>query len=334
MTSLRIGVLADAPGKQQYLHQVVEQVGHQLVYSTLLQNANAQALEDTGLGIQAWIVDVEDGDGAEEELTLAGVAEASDVLLNRLLEVATVPVILSASSEYAEGTEAHKAWLRRMALRLQRLSGDINLQRTSRATSLWVLAASTGGPAAVKEFLSHLPPELGVAFVYVQHIDAGHGATLVKMMSGAGHYPASLSCQGAVLQRDALVLVTADQRVDIQDNGTLLHSSLGWGGQYAPSVDQVAANVARVYGERSGLIVFTGMGDDGAAGGRMIRQRGGQVWTQSLETCTSDSMPAAAVASGCTSFSGSPVELAEKLVNFLSGRSLTQGDKLHRKALP
>lgn len=333
MSSLQIGVLVDSALKQRYLQDVVRQVNHRVAYSAFLSAADPAKLANTDGQIEAWVVDVADVDPDSDELALPDNPSAADALLNSLLESATVPVILADSSEYPVGTEEHRAWLRRIAQRLERLSGDINLQETTSASSLWVLAASTGGPAAVKEFLAHLPPELGLAFVYVQHIDANYGATLVKMMSGAGHYPASLPRQGAVLQRDTLVLLTADQRVDIQENGTLLHSDRGWGGHYAPSVDQVAGNVARVYGERSGLIVFSGMGNDGVAGGRLVRQQGGQVWVQTPATCASDSMPVAVQAAGCAGFSGTPGELAQQLAEFVGGYTVP-GKKPRRKALP
>ena len=311
MCALRVGILVDSAVKQHYLTGLVTQAGHQVACITILLNA-APATSDTP--VDAWIVDVTADHSANTEQDATHLAH--DQFVEHLLENATVPVILSDSSEYSEGSDEHKAWLRRTTDRLQRLSGDINLQQTERAPRLWVLAASTGGPAAVKEFISHLPAELGIAFVYVQHIDAHYSTTLIRMMSGAGHYPAALACQGAVLQPDGITLISAERRVDILENGTLLVSEKPWGGCYAPSIDQVVANVARIYRERSGLIVFTGMGDDGAASARLIKQQGGQVWVQTPASCTSSSMPEAALATNCVGFSGTPQELAQQLARF------------------
>lgn len=310
MGALRIGILVDSAAKQQHLTSLVTQAGHKILCSSVLSKM-ALDNNDTTEQPDAWIIDV-----VADHSAITEVNAANAQLLDHLLESVTVPVILSDSSEYIEGSDDHRAWLRRMTLRLQRLSGDINLQQTERAPFLWVLAASTGGPAAVKEFFSHLPAELGIAFIYVQHIDANYSTTLIRMMSSAGSYPASLACHGTVLQRDAITLITAERRVDILENGTLLVTEQPWGGCYAPSIDQVAANVARVYREHSGLIVFTGMGDDGAASGRLIKQQGGQVWVQTPASCTSASMPEAALATTCVSYSGTPKELAQQLAAF------------------
>jgi chemosensory pili system protein ChpB (putative protein-glutamate methylesterase) len=236
------------------------------------------------------------------------------LLLEQLFAQSRVPIILSDSSEFAQGSEAHNAWLRRTGLRLQRLRGDINLQLANPASELWVLAASTGGPAAVKRFLAQLPANLGVAFLYVQHIDANQAVTLNRMMSNAGHYPAMVATQGLVLEANSLTLVTARDPVEILANGTLaVNYGQSWKGSYAPSIDQIAANVARVYRARSGLIIFTGMGDDGAASCRLLKQVGGKAWAQAPDDCTSDSMPVSAIATGCVSLSGTPEFLARAL---------------------
>lgn len=335
-TPLRIGILVDSLLKQQYLATMVAQSGHSVCFRGLL-SLTIDELPDINNAIDAWVIDTTEDWSEEVNLPFAAVqvvggevdgedvdGEEIDVeevdtasTLDYLLEQVTVPVILSDSSEHPAGSNEHSAWLRRMAQRLQRLSGDINLQQAHRAPYLWVLAASTGGPAAVKEFFAHLPGELGIAFVYVQHIDANYAATLIRMMSNAGRYPAALASDGSVLQRDSITLVTAERRVDILENGTLTVTEEPWGGCYAPSIDQVVANVARSYRERCGLIIFSGMGDDGAGSSRLIKQQGGQVWVQQPDSCASSSMPEAALATKCVNFSGTPKELAQQLTQHL-----------------
>ena len=50
------------------------------------------------------------------------------------------------------------------------------------AQRVWVLGASLGGPAAVKQFLDCLPEHLPVAFVLAQHIDGGFLDTLCQVL--------------------------------------------------------------------------------------------------------------------------------------------------------
>ena len=299
---LQLGLLVDSAHKQQALSQLIAHSGHKVGCHLLLsaqQPANAQPLAEP---LDAWVVDVADDYCDEQQL------------LEQLFAQSRVPIILSDSSEFAPDSDEHNAWLRRIALRLQRLRGDINLQQASPASELWVLAASTGGPAAVKRFLATLPANLGIAFLYVQHIDANQAATLNRMMTNAGSYPAMVATQGIVLEANSLTVVTARDPVEILENRTLaVNYGQSWKGSYAPSIDQIAANAARVYRERCGLIIFTGMGDDGAASCRLVKQVGGKAWAQSPNDCTSDSMPVSALATGCISLNGTPEYLAQAL---------------------
>jgi chemosensory pili system protein ChpB (putative protein-glutamate methylesterase) len=305
VSGLRIGLLVDQPLKRQYLGMSVVEAGHEVICSATLGQDSSDLLAQWD--VDAWVVDV----AVPVDENTAFPAEQLETL-EALLESVTVPLIVSDSGEYRPGTDEHNAWLRRTMDKLRQLAGDINLQNTHRANDLWVLAASTGGPAAVKRFLSELPPDLGVAFLYVQHIDTHYTSTLVKMMSDSP-YPASLAVQGEVLQENRLFIVTAQERVEVLENGTFSLSNGPWGGPYAPSVDQLVANVARVYGPRAGLIVFSGMGDDGASAGRLLKQRGGIIWVQSPDSCTSSSMPDTALATGCVSYNGTPEQLARQL---------------------
>ena len=299
---LQLGILVDSAQKQQALTHLVTQSGHKVGCHLLLPTPQAASQKLAEHALDAWVVDVAEDYCDDQQL------------LEQLFAQSRVPIILSDSSEFAPGSEAHSAWLRRTGLRLQRLRGDINLQQANPANELWLLAASTGGPAAVKRFLAQLPANLGIAFLYVQHIDANQAVTLNRMMSNAGSYPAMVATQGVVLEANSLTLVTARDPVEILENGTLVvNYGQSWKGSYAPSIDQLAANAARIYRERCGLIIFTGMGDDGAVSCRLIKQVGGKAWVQSPDDCTSDSMPVSALATGCVGLSGTPEYLARSL---------------------
>lgn len=301
MASLRLGILVDCAIKQQALAQLVTQCGHRLGCQLAL---DLQQTPNTGEPLDAWLVDVAEDYPDDHHL------------LEQLFSESRIPIIFSDSSEFRPGTEEYKACLKRTGQRLTRLSGDVNLQQTKPARDLWILAASTGGPAAVKRFLSQLPNNLGIAFLYVQHIDQQQVAPLNRMMTSAGGYPALVANQGMVLSANCLVMVTASDRVNILENRTLaVELNLGWSGDYAPSIDQISANAARVFRQHCGLIIFTGMGDDGADACRLVKQLGGHVWVQTPSDCTSDSMPNEALATGCVELSGTPETLAQALSN-------------------
>ncbi len=299
---LRIGIIADDSLQQLSLRKVIEagrcQVGSSLLSSQL---QSADQLLDLSDSVDAWLVDVD-----------MDVEQAQ--CLDAWLDEEQQPVIFGDGVP-DPGSENYSAWLRRLTNKVRQLAGVIALQQGSakRANRVWVLGASTGGPAAVKAFLQQLPPELGVAFIYVQHIDSDFDQTLLQMFGSQSHYRIEKASHGSVIQENSLTLIAPDHYVEVLENGTLSVSDRPWSGDYSPSVDQLVANVGRVYGPRSGVIIFSGMGDDGAKAARLMKQCGGEIWAQQPTSCTSSSMPDSVIATSTVSRIDTPEGLATQL---------------------
>jgi len=60
------------------------------------------------------------------------------------------------------------------------------------------------------------------------------------------------------------------------------------------------ASAANVFGNTVLGIVLTGMGADGCEGARLIKERGGQIWSQDEASCVVYGMPAAVAKAGLT----------------------------------
>lgn len=288
-SSLRIGILADTALQQHALREAVTATGHKVGQSFLTDSCDSEQLAAAQSALDVWLVDVD-------------FSQRLGQRLESWLAQNPLPVVIGEGTETKPGTEDNKTWLRRLSNKLRQLNGQLNLAQhpIGVAKEIWVLAASTGGPEAVKQFVEALPQELGVAFIYVQHIDSGFEKTLTDVMNRKGSYPAYEVKHGDVLHANSIAVLRSDQCVEILENATLMVKDEPWPGPYSPSADQVIANVARNFPGRCGAIIFSGMGDDGAVSSRLMRQRGGPVWVQSPETCACASMPEAAIAINST----------------------------------
>lgn len=51
------------------------------------------------------------------------------------------------------------------------------------------LGASTGGLEAFEQFFRHVPPDCGVAFVLIPHLDPGHASILTAILQHATVMP-------------------------------------------------------------------------------------------------------------------------------------------------
>lgn len=182
------------------------------------------------------------------------------------------------------------------------------------AQTVWVLGASLGGPQALKEFLMQLPEPLPVSFVIAQHIGKPFVPLLAEQLNRVSKLHVRPAEEGCQLRSGEVVLVPVDRRFALADNGLVELRDEPIRGPYKPCIDEVMEEVARRYGARCHAIVFSGMGEDGALGALAVNEAGGLVWAQSAESCVISSMPDAARRRGVVRFSGSPQELAARLV--------------------
>lgn len=178
---------------------------------------------------------------------------------------------------------------------------------------VWVLAASTGGIAAVTDFLSRVTPQEDLAFIYVQHIDQGQHRQLLRSVERASHWPARSVDYGSTLPGGWVTIPGAEERFDIDDEGLVgIHGDEGWKHPYKPSIDEVAEQVAKFYRARAGMIVFSGMAGDGRRGSRMLVEYGGQVWVQDPASCIAEAMPQTVLETVEVDFVGDIDAIAEK----------------------
>jgi chemosensory pili system protein ChpB (putative protein-glutamate methylesterase) len=186
------------------------------------------------------------------------------------------------------------------------------------ATRVWVLGASLGGPQSIKQFLSHLPGGLPIAFIIAQHIGAGFVELFAKQLDRATAFRVMPAADGHVLRHGEVVVTPVYNRVVIDRDGRIELRALDPDSIHTPSVDDVMVDTAFRYGKKSGAIIFSGMGNDGMLGSRMTHSKGGTVWTQSTDSCVISSMPDAVRRMNISQFSGSPVQLAAELITELS----------------
>lgn len=311
MATLGIGIVSENLIQQHYLHHIVQECGYTVVICYRLENiqSNPKLLKKQFKNIDAWLVDVDTANLADTPKTF----EFEEWLYN--LEL---PVIFSEGQKHTAADARFYSWSRQLKTKLLRLAGQLRLQcdNYKKAEKVWVLAASAGGPEAVKRFLDALPAKIGIGFIYAQHIDLHQSRPLAETISRDSSYVSYIPEHGDLICVDSVVVVP-NNLMEIQQNGTIIiYDHQVWRGNYSPSIDQVTANVGDIYGPLSGAIFFTGMGDDGAVGSRLMAVRGGNIWIQLPETCDSPSMPKAVESTGYVTTQGTPEQLAASLVKW------------------
>lgn len=327
---VRIGLISDSPLQQHLLQTVIADEGYDIAVNTSPDRLNKAILHSDTISI--WVVDL-----LMEE-------EHSD-FLDDLLEHTDTPIFFGEGISPDRNSIHFDKWCRRLIQKLRDISPPTQESRNAPITTIddialeqipdsvtpiqasfkyanptqidqvWVVAASLGGPEAVKAFFDSLPRELPIAFLYAQHIDEGCLEALVQSIGRHTQLDMQLAESGVQLENGKVLVVPVAHEIDFHANNSVELMPEAWSGPYGPCIDHLLENVVRRYGARANAIIFSGMGSDGSIGATLVKEAGGFVWSQDHASATQPSMPDSANETGCVSFRGTPGELARHLVN-------------------
>lgn len=179
--------------------------------------------------------------------------------------------------------------------------------------NLWVLGASLGGPAAVKRFLQALPRDLDTAFVLAQHIDDNFLPVLCEILDTQTPFKSIIIDQPMPLKTGCVYIAPIKHKIAFTSNGMVDVVHEPWTPPYSPCIDDVIVSAAEVYRSQCGVIIFSGMGNDGTQGLEQVNSFGLKVWAQSPDSCANSSMPESAIEKQLVEFIGHPEQLARQL---------------------
>jgi len=163
---------------------------------------------------------------------------------------------------------------------------------------LIAIAASLGGPPALKQVLRDLPKSIAAAVVICQHITAGFSDDLARWLKSETGRDVSQANGVVPLSPNRIFVASSAGHLVAREDYTLGIDGSAPVGGFRPSCDVLLKSAAAAFRERAIGVVLTGMGRDGARGLKEIRARGGHTVAQDAATSTVFGMPGEAVALG------------------------------------
>jgi two-component system chemotaxis response regulator CheB len=177
-----------------------------------------------------------------------------------------------------------------------------------------VIAASTGGPRALAHLLPALPARLGEGTLIVQHMPAGFTGSLAARLDKMSPLRVREAVLGDALEPGTALVAPGGSHLRLDGARQARLTDEAPVGGLRPRADLTIADVAAAWGERTLLVVLTGMGRDGAQGARAVRAAGGRVICEAAESCTVYGMPRAVIEDGLADLVLPLGELAEAIV--------------------
>lgn len=160
------------------------------------------------------------------------------------------------------------------------------------------IAASTGGPMALRDVLRALPADFPVPIAVVQHIAHGFLDGFAQWLATDLPLAVKVARQGEPFTAGAVYLAPDDHHLIVTAKGTLrLETGPPMNG-FRPSASALFSSMAAAYGSHAVGVVLTGMGSDGLVGLQKLRDAGGCVLAQDPATAVAPSMPEVVISAG------------------------------------
>ena len=234
--------------------------------------------------------------------TLSDAQTAFDAIARGALDVVRKPELSAA------GCRAFDSRLKLLAsikvithIRSRRPGGSQSIAESLpawRPPTLFAIAASTGGPAALAHILARLPADLPVPVLIAQHISAGFTAGMVSWLDALSPLSVRLGVSGEPVLPGRVYVAPAERHMGVGADRRILLAEPAPTDIYHPSCDRLLASAAEVYGAEAAGIILTGMGRDGAAGMQRIYAAGGYTIAEAESSSVVFGMNQVAIAAG------------------------------------
>jgi len=188
------------------------------------------------------------------------------------------------------------------------------------------IGASAGGLEAMSEMLNHLPPDIGMAFVLVQHLAPGHDSMMSELLTRETTLAVSEITDGMKIAANHLYVIPPNTNLGII-NGVLhlMPRGLDAKQRHLP-IDYFFQSLAKDQGHNAIGIILSGSASDGTEGLKAIRTEGGITFAQDSDTARYDSMPNNAIATGCVDFVLNPQGIAQELTQIARHPEVLRAD--------
>jgi len=177
-------------------------------------------------------------------------------------------------------------------------SADVVLQKASRAMTettdkIIAIGASTGGTQALRAVLEMMPA-MSPGIVIVQHMPVMFTTAFAKHLDEISPLEVREAQSGDRLYDGRVLLAPGGKHMLLKRCGAQYMVEVVDGplvSRHRPSVDVLFRSVARYAGANVAACLMTGMGDDGAAGLKELRDAGARTFAQDEATSVVFGMP-------------------------------------------
>ena len=191
------------------------------------------------------------------------------------------------------------------------------------------IGASTGGTEAIREILVHMPADTP-AIVITQHMPPGFTTSFAARLNSLCQITVQEAVNGERILPGHAYIAPGGTQFSVGRSGANYVAVVDDGppvNRHKPSVEVLFKSAAAVVGRNAFGIMLTGMGNDGAAAMRSMKDAGSYNYVQDEASCIVFGMPREAIAHGAADEVLPLGQIATALIQRLRGAT----DRLHHR---
>lgn len=177
-----------------------------------------------------------------------------------------------------------------------------------------LIGASAGGVEALIKFFKILEPTPDMFYVVALHVSAKYPSALTEILGRVASMKTMNLSDEQVFSGGHIYICPPGVDVGVED-GVVRLLKAGDDKLPHPNISKLFQSFAEVYGPRTLAVILSGTGSDGSLGAKSVKEYGGMVLAQDIETSKYSSMPDSARKAGVVDESLSPGKLAEEVIN-------------------
>ncbi|NLW58910.1 MAG: chemotaxis response regulator protein-glutamate methylesterase [Firmicutes bacterium] len=317
----RVLVVDDSAFIRQYLKEIINQTGDLEVVATVADPLKAiEVLKKTDVDVITLDVEMPNMDGLDflrylmkfRPLPVVMISswtqENSDIAV-QALALGAVDVVAKPTLGLLGGMEKIKAEI----ISKIRTAAQASIARTPLAVDppasgaslpkseglkittdkIIAIGASTGGTVALTEICKQLHPDVP-GLLIIQHLPAMFTSSFAQSLNQIARIRVKEAEDGEQITSGLALVVPGDRSLTIEKSGAKYLARLGpklKDSIYNPSINHTFFSVAQVAQVNAMGIILTGMGDDGAAGLKAMRDKGAYTICQDEKTSVIYGMP-------------------------------------------
>ncbi|MRR22299.1 chemotaxis protein CheB [bacterium] len=178
------------------------------------------------------------------------------------------------------------------------------------------IGASAGGLEALEQFLANVPENSGMAYVVIQHLDPTQKGMLPELLQRITPMKVWQVTDRMPVKVNSVYVIPPNKSMSILNGVLYLFEPVETRGMRLP-IDFFLRSLADDRHDLSIGVILSGMGSDGSAGLRAIKERNGIVVVQDPSDAKFDSMPRSAIELVLVDIVAAARELPGRLIEFL-----------------